>query len=80
MIIPDISLNSSNIFKDGFELKELGFIVCEEADFVIDEEREYKPAMTDFTSDYDGDADKPINLCKTNQIKVENQVCVFVKM
>ena len=52
----------------------------EEADFVIDEEREYKPAMTDFTSDYDGDGDKPINLCKTNQIKVENQVCVFVKM
>jgi len=45
----------------------------EEADFVIDEDREYKP-ITDFTSEYDGDGDKPINLCKVNQIKVENQV------
>ena len=46
----------------------------EEADFVIDEDREYKP-ITDFTSEYDGDGDKPINLCKVNQIKVGNQVC-----
>ena len=53
----------------------------EEPDFVIDEGSDTLKSCTDYISDYNDDNDeldenKPINLCKVNNIKVENQVCI----